>query len=103
MGLTIELYDEHGDPQGGTVEDPTNILHRLLRERDLTACPMLSGIDWYGDTIFNGQQMERLIPEWQSLADGAKSPEERRIVADVLQRARECQNGVHLYLKFVGE
>lgn len=103
MGLTVELYDEQGDPQAGSVEDPTNVLHRLLREKDLAAYPMLSGIDWYGDTIFNGQQMERLIPEWQSLADATKSAAEQRVVASILKLARQCQDGVHLYLKFMGE
>ncbi len=103
MGLTVELHDEQGDPQGRSVEDPTNVLHRLLREKDLAAYPMLAGIDWYGDTIFNGQQMERFLPEWQSLVDAAKSAEERRIVGGVLDLARQCQDGVHLFLKFVGD
>jgi hypothetical protein len=103
MGLTVELRDEQGDLQGQSVEDPTNVLHRLLRERDLAAYPMLSGIDWYGDTIFNGQQMERFLPEWRTLSDAAKSAEEQGIAAAVLELAQRCQEGVHLFLKFVGE
>ena len=103
MGLMVKLYDEQGAPQGDSVEDPTNILHRLLQEKELTAYPMLSGIDWYGDTIFNGQQMQRFIPEWQSLSSMAKSPEEQQIVGEVLDLARRCKDGIHLFLRFVGD
>jgi hypothetical protein len=103
MGLMVELHDEQGATQGDSVEDPTNILHRLLQQKDLAAYPLLSGIDWYGDTIFNGQQMERFIPEWQDLAKATKSPEERQLLGEVLELARRCEDGIHLFLKFIGD
>jgi hypothetical protein len=102
MGLTINLENERGKVLGSVV-DPKNALHRLLREEGLQASCCLRFIDWYGDTIFNRLQMQLFLPEWTDLADHAISEEERQIIADVALLAKECRDDVHRYLRFKGD
>jgi hypothetical protein len=66
MGFDINLEKEHGEVLA-TVEDPKNLLHRLL-ERSQAVEPLLAEIDWNGDTTFNRLQMPRFLSEWETLA-----------------------------------
>ena len=52
MGIGIALQDESGG-QLELVTDPKNFLGRLLPDHGDPAHPMLSSIDFYGDTVFN--------------------------------------------------
>ena len=80
MGLEVVIENGEGE-QLASVEDPTNILHRVLpAEIDRTFC-CLSYVDWYGDTIFNALQ----VP----------------MVRDEL--AARCLSQPGLYLKFYGD
>ena len=101
MGFDINLEKEDGEVLA-TVEDPKNLLHRLL-ERSQAAEPLLAEIDWNGDTIFNRLQMSRFLSEWETLAKHSKSVEETKVVDDVKTLAERCAGGVHLYLKFIGD
>jgi hypothetical protein len=101
MGFDINLEKEHGEVLA-TIEDPTNLLHRLL-ERSLADEPHLAEIDWNGDTTFNRLQIPRFLAEWKALAEHSESPEEAKLVAEIKQLAERCGSGVHLYLKFVGD
>jgi hypothetical protein len=69
-------------------------------ERSPAADPLLSEIDWYGDTTFNRLQMPRFLLGWAELAKQGKSPEEVELIKQLAER---CQGGVHLYLKFIGD
>jgi hypothetical protein len=101
MGFAINLEKEHGEVLE-SIEDPTNILHRLL-ERCSEDDSHLGEIDWYGDTTFNRLQIPRFLTEWETLAQCKKSAEEAKFVAEVRRLAERCASGVHLYLKFVGD
>ena len=82
------------------IADDRNILHRVLpQEKD----NILSGIDWYGDTIFNGQQMAQFLPAWGELLARTGNVEERTLLATVQGFAQRCADGNHLYLKFIGD
>lgn len=102
MGLGISLQDELG-AELETVVDPKNLLGKLLPEQDDPAHPMLGSIDFYGDTVFNRMQMGRFLTEWTDVATKAGTPEERALVTAVRELALRCQDGVHLYLKFIGD
>ena len=101
MGFDVNLQKEHGEVLA-TVEDPKNLLHRLL-ERSQAAKPLLAEIDWNGNTTFNRLQMPRFLSEWQTLAKNSTSAEETKIVDEVKTLAERCAEGVHLYLKFIGD
>jgi hypothetical protein len=102
MGLGITLQDELG-AEVDSVVDPKNFLGKLLPEHDDAAHPMLASIDFYGDTVFNRMQMDRFLAEWADVAAKSAAPEEEALVSAVGELARSCQNGVHLYLKFIGD
>jgi hypothetical protein len=82
MGLNIELRDEPGD-RIDDVDDPTNLLKALLPMTGDHAYPFLGSIDPYGDTTFNGLQMERFLMEWATVSRKARTAEEQALVAAV--------------------
>lgn len=101
MGFDINLETENGEILV-TLGDDRNLLHPLL-DRSLAAEPLLAEIDWNGNTTFNRLQMPRFLAEWAELSKQSKSPEETKLVDDVIHLAERCKNAVHLYLKFVGD
>jgi hypothetical protein len=99
MGLMIYLQDEDGERRQ-TLSDERNLVHRQLTFNDGS---ILSGIDWYGDTVFNNLQMRQFVPAWEAIIENATDPDERMLVNEILALAKEVQHGVHLYLKFEGD
>jgi hypothetical protein len=76
VGITAKLETEDGRSLG-VVEDPTNVLHRVLPEAGDPKYQCLSRIDWYGDTIFNHLQAPKLLEEWETLEPAKHDPENR--------------------------
>jgi hypothetical protein len=101
MGFDVNLERETGQVLA-TVEDPKNLLHRLL-ERSIADEPRLAEIDWNGYTVFNRIQMPRFLTEWKVLAKHIETNEEAIMVAAIKELAERCEGGVHLYLKFIGD
>jgi hypothetical protein len=101
MGLAVALENERGE-QLDSVTDPKNHLHRLLGPHQGDGS-LLGQIDWYGDTTFNRVQMPLFLSAWRELAQRAESPEETQLVDDIRALAERCEDGVHLYLKFIGD
>jgi len=102
MGLCIVLENEAGESLEMLL-DGKNLLHKLLPSHDDDAHPLLASIDWYGDTVFNNLQMKRFLAEWENLVQRAGSPEEQELVAGIKSLGHRCRDGVHLYLKFIGD
>lgn len=102
VGLNIELQDEFGSRLDG-VNDPKNLLGRLLPPIGDDAYPMLGSIDPYGDTIFNHVQMHRFFIEWPAVSGKAQTTEEQLLLSTIDSLARRCRDEVHLYLKFIGD
>ena len=102
MGLSVRLEGELGDT-AAQVNDPGNVLHRLLPSADDNASAVLRYIDWYGDTVFNRLQMKPFLDEWRALRDRARSDDERKLVDEVRALAERCRDDPHLYLRFVGD
>jgi len=102
MGLCIALENETGDTLA-IITDEKNYLHKLLQHPDHAAEAMLSSIDWYGDTVFNRVQMTRFLAEWETLMKNASTSEEQALITGVKELAQRCRDGVHLYVKFIGD
>ena len=102
MGLEIVLQTELGT-RVDAVADPKNYLGKLLPEIDEEKCPILGGIDPYGDTVFNGIQMRRFLLEWVEVSAKAGTDEERELVSKIEELARRCRDEIHLYITFVGD
>ena len=101
MGFEIALQDERGKVLE-ELSDPENLLHRIF-ERAIPDEPHLAEIDWNADTTFNRHQMPRFLLEWEIVAKHCKSTEETDLVNEIRVLAERCENGVHLYLKFIGD
>jgi hypothetical protein len=102
MGITAVLETEDGQALE-TVEDPTNVLHRVLPEVHDTHYQCLNRIDWYGDTVFNHLQAPQLLDEWQSLARAERDSEAERVVSGIRRLAERLRDERHVYLKFYGD
>lgn len=99
MAFDVVLQKESGAIIG-RIGDDQNLLHRLLIPGGAT---ILGGIDWYGDTIFNRQQMKQFIPAWNKLLAEASSEDEQALLTSIKELAVRCEHGVHLFLKFIGD
>jgi len=102
MGSTAALVTER-DEERDVVHDPGNVLHRLLPSADDKSSHILRYIDWYGVTLFNRLQIGAFIEEWRTLYSKAWSEEAQSILNRIEQCAQKVQDGVHLYLKFIGD
>jgi hypothetical protein len=102
MGFNVQLEDEHGEV-AERLDDPRGVLYHVLPEQAGSQFQYLPYIDRYGDTIFNRPQMEPFVREWDRLISNCRDLEVRRLLTEVKRLATACQDGVHLYLRFVGE
>ena len=101
MGLGIALVDFKCEVLD-RIDDPHNLLHRLLPPADEGSSQLLAKIDWYGDTYFNYLQMKDFLGEWDQLAQSAKTLEERTLVDEVRRLAVRCQKDREI-LRFIGD
>jgi hypothetical protein len=96
MGLGVQLENERGD-----VLATAGDVDRLIPTGDETyVC--WGFIDPYGDTVFNTLQMPRFIEELDRLSDSA-TDDEKQALTRIRGMAEECRDGVHLYLRFIGD
>jgi hypothetical protein len=102
MGITVAMTTEHGLVEK-QVEDPSQILNRLLPTEDDKSFHLLRYIDPYGDTVFNILQLDDFLSEWARLRERAMSPIETELLSAIEALARECRQHAHQYLKFVGD
>jgi hypothetical protein len=102
MGLTVVWETEDGTSLG-SVEDPFNLLHKLLPNPEDTSFHVLRFIDWYGNTVINRPQLEPFLQEWDRIAHGAQTEDERSLLARIRDLAAQGQQEVHTYLKFYGD
>jgi hypothetical protein len=102
MGLVVALHNEQGQSLQEVVDDH-NLLHHLLPPLADTSYQCLRFVDWYGDTVFNQLQMDTFLSELARLAEAATHPEELALLAGIRALAEECQRGVHLFVKFIGD
>ncbi len=102
MGINVELRDE-----------TWRVLYRLdgalpqslsfyTGESEQREFPLTSGIDPYGDTIFNHRQMPQFFFQWKVLSSEFQG-REKVLMDEVFRLAQRCQSEVHVYLAFIGD
>ena len=101
MGLTAVLQQEDGT-RLASVEDPTNILHRVLPSPEDRTYRYLNEIDWYGDTTFNWIQCAGLRKELERIAEVATAPDDQALIRRLIEFATRCHSA-QLHLKFYGD
>jgi hypothetical protein len=102
MGITTVLETEDGKPLA-TVEDPTNVLHRILPAVDDPNYQCLNCIDWYGDTVFNYLQGRQFVAEWEMLKPETGDAEAQKVFEAIRKLGQRLQKERHVYLKFYGD
>lgn len=85
------------------LEDPKGVLSAILPRADNSDFPFLSTIDPYGDTVFNRPQMKPFLNEWRQLMKSHLPQEDFDVLRKVEGLASQCENDVHLYLRFQGD
>jgi hypothetical protein len=102
MGIEVVVEDE-GGRKVASLEDPTNILHRVLPATDHQGYQCLNRIDWYGDTIFNRHQIPIVHQELKRLTKTTRDAEAIKLIQKIDALAARCEFEPHLYLKFYGD
>ena len=98
MPLTVELRDARGKALGSTGGPELDRVMPPLGDPDF---PMLGFVDRYGDTVFNGLQMQRVLPEVRLLRE--LTPDPPSALEELETLAEQCAEGVHQFLVFVGD
>lgn len=101
MGLSVVVTDYTGKAFE-RVDDPTNILHRLLPPTNEESTSLLAKIDWYGDTYFNYLQLKQFLEEWEELGKRVQKADENDLVEGVKRLADRCRRDRSL-LRFIGD
>ena len=99
MGIQAVVEGENGAKIA--LEDPTNILHRVIPAHDDVTFNWLSRVDWYGDTTFNRHQIPDVRKELQRLMH--ERAEELDFLRQLDALAARSEAELHLYLKFYGD
>jgi hypothetical protein len=102
MGIEVVVEDERGTKLA-SLEDPTNILHRVLPSQEDSEFQCLNRVDWYGDTTFNRHQIPDVRRELNLLATTKKKVEEVEMVRKLEVMATKAEAEPHLFLKFYGD
>jgi hypothetical protein len=102
LPLTCKLEAEDGEVLG-EVNDADDVFHGLLPKLDDETFHCLRFVDWYGDTVFNRIQAERVLFEVGLLQRRATSGAERQLLERIEDLARRCRDDVHHCLKFYGD
>jgi hypothetical protein len=103
MGINVRLEDENGDGIEWIKEPlPSSLEFHKLPFLGSKQFPLAGSIDPYGDTIFNRFQAANLLLEWVDLTSLVKEPEQP-VMEAVRNLLVKCRDGVHLYVRFVGD
>ena len=102
MGIKTAIVDENGKKLA-LVEDPTNILHRVLPRHEDNGYQCLNRIDWYGDTTFNRHQLPVFREELRRVLSSIEVLAQRALLDQIDALAVRCAAEPHLYLKFIGD
>ncbi len=96
MSLVVKLEDDLGERSEWV------LLHGVVPANGAGDYPLLSGIDPFGKTVFNHQQMEVFLREWERVKERARDDSQMEAWEKVQNMAESCRQDRDLYLRFVG-
>jgi hypothetical protein len=104
MGIDVRLERENGEPVEWLKESlPKSLKLQKLPFYGSREFPLAGCIDPYGDTVFNRLQAANLLLEWADLTSRIEDEGERRTMLEVSRLLAVCRDGVHLYVRFIGD
>jgi hypothetical protein len=95
MSLVVKLEDDLGERSEWVM------LHGVVPTNGADY-PLLSGIAPFGKTVFNQQQMEVFLREWERVKEHARDESQMEAWEKVKKMAEACREDRDLYLRFVG-
>lgn len=101
--MQIQLQNERGQPIGETIIDDRNILPRILVAANAKNFTQLQHLDLYGDTTFNGSQLEVVVREWNQLLPHAHDEDATALLQSVAELLEQGNAEPHRYVKFIGD
>jgi hypothetical protein len=101
VGLGVELRSPVDGVVGVTGERDDEI-GGLLPDVGFDEYPMLAGVDRYGETMFNTQQMPWVAAEAERLAAGA-TPKLRKFLRELVALCEQGAPRAHMQLWFLGD
>ena len=96
MSLVVKLEDDLGERSEWVM------LHGVVPANPGQDLPLLSGVDPFGKTVFNHQQMEAFLREWEQVKEHARDDSQMEAWQKVKDMAGACRQDRDLYLRFVG-
>ena len=102
MAMVVALQGEDGVLVKRVV-DIEGALPRLLPEVGGSILSVLGVIDRYGDTVFNRLQAPWLLSEWANIEAKAVNDYERELCSSIRELFELMRDGIHLYVRFVGD
>ena len=96
MSLVVKLEDDLGERSEWV------ILNGVIPASTDTAYVLLSGVDPFGKTVFNHQQMDAFLREWERVKERIRDDSQLEAWQRVKQMAEICRQDRDLYLRFVG-
>jgi hypothetical protein len=103
MGINVRLERENGEPVEWVEKPlPKTLGLQKLPFYESPQFPLAGSIDPYGDTIFNRLQASTLLLEWAELTRRVEESD-REVMEDVCRLLVACRDGVHLYVRFIGD
>jgi len=96
MSLVVKLEDDLGERSEWV------ILNGVIPASTDAAYVLLSGVDPFGKTVFNHQQMDAFLREWERVKERIRDDSQLEAWQRVKQMAEICRQDRDLYLRFVG-
>jgi hypothetical protein len=102
MPILVELRERDGTVVDVTGEESDD-LNAAIPEVDFDEYPLLAGIDRYGETVFNGMQMERLLEEISRMRTQAPPPKVDKLLTKLAAMCAVGKERAHMRLVFTGD
>jgi len=96
MSLVVKLEDDLGERSEWVM------LHGVVPTNKSIDYPLLSGIAPFGKTVFNQQQMEVFLGEWERVKERVRDESQLEAWQKIKDMAVACSEDRDLYLRFVG-
>jgi len=96
MSLVVKLEDDLGERSEWVM------LHGVVPTNGSPDYPLLSGIAPFGKTVFNQQQMEVFLREWERVKERVRDESQLEAWQKIKDMAIACSEDRDLYLRFVG-
>ena len=96
MSLVVKLEDDLGERSEWVM------LHGVVPAAGQADFLLLSGIDPFGNTVFNHLQMDTFLKEWDRAKDRVHDETQLESWQKVKRMAETCRDDRDLYLRFVG-